>query len=99
MQNRLLYKEPNLDIEYNVLTDIIIANWHGEQSEETIMNGYEIILQKIKDHYAKALLDNHSEISGLWAGASEWVARQWFPRARQIGLKFIATIFSERKFS
>jgi hypothetical protein len=99
MQNRILYKEKFLEVEYNVLTDTVIANWRGEQSEETIMKGYEVILQKIKDHYAKALLDDHKDISGLWVGASEWIARQWFPRARQQGLKFIAFIFSEHKFS
>jgi hypothetical protein len=99
MQSRLLYKDNSIEVRYDALADIVYADWHGEQSEATILSGYKRILEMIERHSAKALLDNHSQISGLWAGASEWLANEWFKKAKSMGLQFMACVYSKHRFS
>jgi hypothetical protein len=99
MQHRIIFQEDFLVIEYNVVTDMIVANWKGAQTENTTMRGYEKIMQASIDHFCTALVDNHQFIVGLWAGASDWVAREWFPDARAKGLVYMAMVYSEHKFS
>jgi hypothetical protein len=99
MRSRSLYKDNSLEIKYDALLDILYSNWQGVQTEETILAGYKKILQMIDQHSPKALLDDHSQISGLWSGASEWIADEWFPLAKLKGLQFIAFVYSRHQFS
>jgi hypothetical protein len=99
MKHRILFTEKFLDIEFNMVSDTIVANWHGKQTEASIKLGYEKILQFITEHYAKLFLDNHLEISGLWGEASNWVAGAWFDLAKSRGLNFMACVYSEHSFS
>jgi hypothetical protein len=99
MQHRLLFQDNSIKLEYNILSDCIIASWNGSQTELSIETGYTRILDAIKTHLCSGLLDNHSQISGLWAGAAEWLAQEWVPEARKAGLKHIAIVLSTHIFS
>ena len=99
MRQRVLYKGASLEILYDIISDMIIANWHGEQTEMSIMRGYEKILGEMENHLCRALLDDHMNISGMWVGAAEWVATDWFQRAQKKGLKYMAVVYSTQTFS
>jgi hypothetical protein len=99
LKHRILYNSSFLEIEYDILEDLIKAKWKGSQAEDSIKSGYRQILKEISGHVCNSLLDDHSDISGLWTGAAEWVANEWFPNARKSGLRFMACIYSSNIFS
>ena len=88
-----------MEITYDIVADTVCATWKGEQTETSIMQGFEKILEAISDNLCRYLLDDHSEISGIWVGAAEWLARDWYPRAQKKGLKYMAVIYSRHTFS
>jgi hypothetical protein len=38
-------------------------------------------------------------VVGIWNDASEWVAKDWFPRMRSAGLKHFAWVYSPARLS
>jgi hypothetical protein len=99
MRHRLIFKNDTIKIEYNIVSDFIVANWTGSQTEKSIEMGYNRILEAIRTHLCIGLLDNHTQVSGLWSGAAEWLAGEWVPQARKAGLKYIAAVYSPHIFS
>ncbi|NDK56504.1 hypothetical protein [Pontibacter fetidus] len=88
-----------LSLEYNAIDDYLIANWHGELTNEAVMHGYENILFFLKKEHCHKLLDNHYEITGLWSELSDWFAENWHPRAEAAGLEYHAAVYSQDHFS
>src|SRR5688500_18950945 len=99
MRHRLLYSESFIIVRYDVIMDVIYASWKGAHTEETIQKGYSKLLESVREHSCKGIIDDHSQISGIWAGSAEWVANKWVPEVFQAGVKYIACIFSNHIFS
>lgn len=99
MRHIKLYSTDYLEIEYNLVDDILVANWRGPLSKEEIKNGYENISAFLKKQFCHKLLDNHLEVKGIWADVSDWMALDWHPRAEELGLQYHACVYSNDAFS
>lgn len=96
---KLLILEPYIAIEYDVLNNWIYANWTGDQTKDTVMAGCEKILQCLVKEQCSKVLNDNTHVTSTWADASEWVARDWFPRMSREGLRFFAWVYSPNAFS
>jgi hypothetical protein len=99
MRLRVLHQLDFLTLEYDVVREYIHAVWRGEQTDETIREGYEEILQYLVQERCPRLLDDHNAIRGIWVSQAEWFANNWFPRALDAGLQRITVVYSQDFFS
>lgn len=99
MAEELLYQETYIEVSSEEEEKWIYANWIGFQTVATVKAGCEKILQALeRKGYAKVLNDN-TQVQGIWSGASEWVAVDWFPRMRTAGMTCFAWVYSPSVFS
>jgi hypothetical protein len=98
LENRKSYKsfynEDFLVIEYDVNYDFICANWKGYQSEKGIMEGCEKILEAVSLFKCNKVLNDNSNVVGIWTPAAAWVAHNWFPRLLGAGVRKFAWVYS-----
>lgn len=99
MDEEFLFRETYIEISADNEGEWIYANWIGFQRVASVKDGCEKILQALKlKGYTKVLNDN-THVQGIWSGASEWVAVDWFPRMRAEGMTCFAWIYSPSVFS
>ncbi|KAA3436881.1 hypothetical protein [Rufibacter hautae] len=94
MDGKLLAQDPHLTIQYDVINDTLTADWKGEQTEETVHDGCEKILQFMTAYRCVKLLNDNTQVAGMWSDAAEWVALNWVPRMEKAGCRFIAHVYS-----
>ncbi|WP_303310067.1 hypothetical protein [Hymenobacter sp. BT730] len=99
MRHRVLYQLDFLTLEYDVVEEYLHAVWRGEQTDETIREGYEQILQALGHERCARLLDNHYAIQGIWVSQADWLAHDWYPRAVEAGLRYHAVVYSQDFYS
>lgn len=99
MRHQLLAEFGYLTLEYDAVEEFIHAIWQGEQTDDTIREGYESILQYLRLERCARLLDNHLAIHGLWVSQTDWLAFDWYPRAVAAGLQYHTVVYSLDFFS
>jgi hypothetical protein len=99
MNFKRLHASPELDIDLDLKNKCLYANWKGFQLIESVKNGCEKMLLFLQKHDCHHVLNDNTNVSGVWSGASEWVATDWFPRMKDAGLKKFAWVYSPSYFS
>ncbi|MCC9138042.1 hypothetical protein ACFSKU_03660 [Pontibacter silvestris] len=98
---RILTTEPHITVSYNVVEDVLFADWTGDQARESVMDGCERILHLhyLKQHHCKMVLNDNSHVTSIWDDASEWVAVDWLPRMYKAGCRLFAWVYSPNQYS
>lgn len=99
MIDRILVLEPHITIHYNALDDILYADWTGEQTKDSVVDGCEKILHYLNHYKSIKVLNDNTHVTSIWSEASEWVAADWFPRMNNAGCKFFAWVYSPNIYS
>jgi hypothetical protein len=94
-----LYSDTSIDILLDSNTQILHAYWKGYQSLNTGTQGCAHVLELMIRHKAFHILNDNSNVRGLWMGAAEWAAKEWFPRMKESGMQRFAWVYSPAKFS
>jgi CheY-like chemotaxis protein len=94
-----LFHESSIDIACDPEKRQLYADWKGYQSVESIRHGSERMLELMVQHKAYDVLNDNTNVLGIWRGASEWLAEEWFPRMRAAGMKRFAWINSPSRLS
>ncbi|PRY15569.1 hypothetical protein CLV24_102191 [Pontibacter ummariensis] len=93
-RKELLFRDSYIVIEYNPADDWIYANWRGYNNYDTVTAGCERILECLEHYRVTKVLNDNSNLEGIWSGASKWVGQDWLPRMRQAGLLHFAWVYS-----
>lgn len=94
-----LYSDSSIDLFLDPDTRILHACWKGYQSMNTGILGCAHLLEMMVANKAFRILNDNTEVRGLWMGAAEWAAREWFPRLKDLGMERFAWVYSPAKFS
>jgi CheY-like chemotaxis protein len=94
-----LFQGSSIDIAYDPEKLRLHADWKGYQSVESIRQGSERVLELMVQYETYNVLNDNTNVLGIWRGAAEWLAEDWFPRMRQAGLKRFAWINSPSRLS
>ena len=94
MAQEFLFEETFIRISYDPEEDWIYADWRGFQRPPSIREGCEQMLLALKKCQTTRVLNDNTHVEGIWSAASEWIARDWFPRMRQGGLEWFAWVYS-----
>jgi CheY-like chemotaxis protein len=94
-----LFRETFIDISHDTDASLLHVNWNGYQSVDSIRQGSEKVLELMQKHNTYIVLNDNTHVLGIWRDAAEWLARDWFPRMKQAGLKRFAWVYSPSRFS
>ncbi len=99
MGRRLLYTSEHIDIHHEESGGWLYANWKGYQSVDMVKAGCEEILLQLAALRVSKVLNDNSNVTGIWVGAAYWIAINWFPRMREAGLRHFAWVQSPSRLS
>ena len=99
MEEEFLFRETYIEISFNQEAQWIYADWRGFQTVASVKAGCEKILQALQLKSCTKVLNDNTHVQGIWSGASEWVAVDWFPRMRTAGMACFAWVYSPSVFS
>lgn len=77
----------------------LYADWIGYQSEKTIMEGCEKMLEALIHYKVARILNDNTRVVGIWTPAAEWVGANWLPRMKAAGLEKLAWVYSPSRLS
>lgn len=95
----LVFSDEFLCVEIHEEGNWLYANWMGYQSEEQIKKGCEIILDTVIKRGVKKMLNDNSNVVGIWTPAARWVGSIWVPRIQKAGLTHMAWVHSPSRLS
>lgn len=94
-----LYKDKFIEIFYDEQNNWIYNNWQDYQNMQSIINGGEKMIEFVKLHNCKNVLNENRLVKGTWTFALDWINNDWFPRLLSTGVKRFALIQSPDVFS
>ena len=95
---RLFFSETYLTIEVQE-KGWIYADWIGYQTEQSVMDGCEKMLEALKKYKLGKVLNDNTRVVGIWTPAAKWVGEDWFPRMKGAGLEQFAWVYSPSRLS
>jgi hypothetical protein len=98
-RNEILYRESYIVIELNHVENWLYVNWRGYVTYETVTAGCEQILNSMKEQRCYKILNDNTNVEGIWSGASKWVGQDWFPRMQEAGMDCFAWVYSPSTLS
>jgi hypothetical protein len=98
-RNEILYRETYIVIELNHVENWLYINWRGYLNYETVTAGCELILHSMNERRCYKILNDNTNVEGIWSGASKWVGQDWFPRMQEAGMDCFAWVYSQSTLS
>ncbi|WP_205501682.1 hypothetical protein [Rufibacter psychrotolerans] len=99
MRNSVVFKDKYITISYNQELQFVLADWTGFQTKQSVQDGCERILEVMLQYGSHKVLNDNTNVEGIWSSAAEWVGADWFPRLRQAGMTSFAWVYSPSMFS
>jgi hypothetical protein len=94
-----LFQEDFLEIEHDDENRWIYADWKGYQTEKSIKQGIDLIIELMPRCQTFHILNDNTNTLGIWIGVAAWLISDALPRARIAGLKSFAHVYGGSRFS
>ncbi len=69
-------------------------NWRGFMAVESVMDGCEKILQFMQERQCYRILNDNTNVEGIWSGASKWMGNNWMKRMYTAGMVSFVWVYS-----
>jgi hypothetical protein len=99
MADRILYDVPTLTISYDYSNDWLYLNWHGNLDDDSVMQGALKLLELLRQERCVKVLNDNTNITGLWADAAKWGSDVFFPMLYEAGCRYFSWVYSPERFS
>lgn len=99
VKNETLHRQDNILIEFDHEEGWLYVNWCGYQNYDTVMEGCEKVLELLLQIGCTKVLNDNTNVEGIWSGASKWMGQDWLVRMQAAGLKCFAWVYSPSAFS
>ncbi|ALW86576.1 hypothetical protein AUC43_16700 [Hymenobacter sedentarius] len=99
MVQRTLNSDPYLTLTYDPDHDWLYADWHGQVDSEDVMTGSVNLLNALRRAQCAKVLNNNTNLSGLWADAAIWGAEELLPKLYEAGCRYFAWVYSPETYS
>lgn len=94
-----LFAENFIELSFDSKTEVLYANWKGYQSVASIRVGCEAMLKYLSEKKLRKVLNDNTNVLGIWRSAAEWMATDWFPRMKDSGMDAFAWVYSSSRLS
>lgn len=91
---KYFFYEDYITIAYNDQFDWIYADWKGHQTEHSVITGCEKLLEACQVFNCSKLLNDNTNVAGIWTPAPAWVGNNWIPRIKNAGVRYFAWVYS-----
>jgi hypothetical protein len=85
---------PSLHLSIDSAQRWLYAEWRGEQTEETIRQGCELVLHYLEQQQCSKILNDNSTATGDWSAMAKWLATHFLPQAAERGLQYVASVYA-----
>ena len=85
-----------ISISFDSQHQWVYNNWLGYQSFENVVAGANACLELLEKHKSSCVLNDNRLVVGPWHHATEWIARDWTPRAIAAGMKYFAHVVDKQ---
>lgn len=75
------------------------GDWKGYQTDASIREGCERTLELMVQYQAYKLLNDNSNVLGIWTGVSRWLIFDALPKARKAGRTRFADVYGPSRLS
>jgi len=99
MPSRTLNSDLFLTLSHDADNLWLYADWHGLVNSEDVMTGSLRILDAFRRERCSKLLNDNTNLSGMWADAAIWGAHEILPQFYQVGCRHIAWVHSSEIYS
>ena len=99
MAQRVLYDVPSLTISYDYANEWLHLDWHGNLDDEMVVSGALKLLELLKDERCAKVLNDNTNITGLWADAAKWGSDVLLPQLHEAGCRFFSWVYSPERYS
>lgn len=89
-----LVTSPSLHLSLDTEQHWLYAEWRGEQSEDSIRQGCELVLHHLAAQHCHKILNDNSSATGDWSITAKWLATYFLPQAGELGLQYVASVYS-----
>lgn len=89
----LLYQNAFLTITRPAGQSWLRVDWHGEQTDASVMEGCETILAILQEHKLSKILNDTTHAQGCWTETVGWLVYDWLPRMQVAGMRHCAHVF------
>lgn len=93
------YLDNYISINYIPEYNWLYVDWIGYQTEESVMNGGMMMLSALREYRIEKVLNDNTNVVGIWTPAAKWAGEVWFPKMVESGLKYFAWIYSPSRLS
>jgi hypothetical protein len=94
-----LEREQYFCIYYDTDEAWLYVDWTGYQTSASVMRGCNHMVDWLVHYQTDAVLNDNTCVLGIWSGAAEWGATDWFPRMKAAGMKHFAWVSSPSRLS
>lgn len=94
-----LFDDYFVDIALDPKRRTLHVNWKGHLTESSMRQGCVCMLDLMLQYGPNDVLNDNTHAEGIWSGASEWMAKNWFPLMTRAGLQRFAWVYSPKRFS
>lgn len=95
----VLFAENFLEISFDPNADVLYCNWKGYQSVASVRAGCEAMLKFSSEKKLVKILNDNTNVLGIWRSAADWMATDWFPRMKNAGMQAFAWVYSSSRLS
>lgn len=88
-----------LDISYDPVIHVLLVDWKGYQSEESIRHGCKAIMSMMVTHGCYLILNDNTHVLGMFTVIAEWGGTVWFPDMVREGMKKFAWVYGPAMLS
>lgn len=99
MELQKIYHCDFVEVSFDSSNQWIYADWKGYQSDASVKEGCELILEALIQFNVSRVLNDNRRILGIWTGVAEWMACNWYPRMHKAGMKKFALVYSPSRLS
>ncbi|MBC7391308.1 MAG: hypothetical protein H7329_19060 [Opitutaceae bacterium] len=93
------FKEDYIIIEYDSVNNWISVDWKGYQTEISVKTGANKILEALIQYKCQKVLNDNTNVVGIWSPAAKWGGTVWVPQMINAGCKYFAWIYSPSALS
>ena len=94
-----IYSDAHIRIKSDPLHSLLLVNWVGRQTHESVRDGCMKILEFMTMHKNYDILNDNRHVIGDWSVAAEWVGATWLPLMKTAGLHKFAWVNSSLDLS
>jgi len=95
----IYYNKKFLTIEYLEDIQAGIGNWNGFVSDNDYKEGLNKMIDFYKEKKVNKWIANLAKMEAISPEMQDWANNDWFPRALQAGVKYMAVVVSEDVFN